>query len=132
MVNCRKKNSFTYCNLSFSGPLSGLSIAFLTIVEIYFYEPLRYESINTMFCSLTLGIHEKTPNFGRAGFWAYSSLSGVCVRISAISWSISKIQRPSWRARQDGSNELSHISTASTRKSVAPQTLTKETGHPAV
>ena len=41
-----------------------------------------------------------------------------------ISWSISKIQRPSWRARQDDSNEPSRISTALTQKSVAPQSLT--------
>ena len=51
-------------------------------------------------------------------------VSGVCVRISVISWSISKIQRPRWRAQKDDSNEPKNISTAPTKQSVTPPTLT--------
>ena len=47
----------------------------------------------------------------------------VCVRISDISLPISKIQRPGCRARQDDSNEPSHILTAPIKTSVALQTL---------
>ena len=48
---------------------------------------------------------------------------GVCVRISVISWSISKIQRPSWRACQDDSNQPNHITIDPTKQSQAPSSI---------
>lgn len=42
-------------------------------------------------------------------------MSGVWVHISVIPWSISKVKRSIWRARQDDSKESSHISTTPTK-----------------
>ena len=53
--------------------------------------------------------------FRSAQFWTWTGVSGVCVRISVISWPISKIQRPSWRAHQDDASESRHISTTTTK-----------------
>ena len=44
--------------------------------------------------------------------------------MSAISWSISKIQGPTWRARQDDSNKPGYSSTRLTGKSADSQTFT--------
>ena len=55
----------------------------------------------------------------RARFW---DVSGVCTRISGITLTTSKIQRPSWRGHQDNSNEPGYSSNGRTKKSPEAQT----------
>lgn len=75
----------------------------------------------------TSPIHGQNAKFRASPFLgALTGVPSVCARISVISYSISKIQRPIWRARQDDSYEPSHISTAWIKQSVGSQTLIEE------
>lgn len=57
---------------------------------------------------------------------ARSGVSGVCDRISGISWSISKIPRPSCRTHQGDSNGSGYSSNGPTENVVALHTLIEE------